>query len=68
MMKVKMTLYLIYGSTYTIRCGYANKIYGAYINKSMAESAKELIMKKEEIINIKILEIETNKIVDIKLP
>ena len=78
-----MILYVVHGNTYYDGYGHIENIFGIYTKKDEAEAAKDLIVKelyKKEIargwmsivedisdIEVDILEIESNKIVEIEL-
>ena len=78
-----MILYVVHGNTYYDGCGYIENIFGIYMKKDEAESAKDLIIKElyekeiargwmsvvEDVsdIEVEIREIEANKIVNIEL-
>ena len=79
-----MTLYLVHGNTYyDSGYGYTENMFGIFMDRDTAESAKDLIVKEiyeREIargeytivnaisdIEVNILEIEADKFVDIEL-
>lgn len=78
-----MTLYVVHGNTYYDGYGHIENIFGIYTKKDEAEAAKDLTIKelyKKEIargwmsivddisdIEVDILEIESDKLVDIEL-
>lgn len=78
-----MILYVVHGNTYYDGYGYEEHIFGVYTKKDIAEAALDLVIKdlyEKEIkrdwmstveniqdIEVKILEIEADKLVDIEL-
>ena len=78
-----MTLYVVHGNTYYNGYGHIENIFGIYTKKDEAETAKDLTIKElyeKEIargwisivddisdIEVDILEIESDKLVDITL-
>lgn len=78
-----MTLYVVHGNTYYDGYGHIENIFGIYKKKDEAEAAKDLTIKElyeKEIargwmpivddisdIEVDILEIESDKLVDIEL-
>ncbi len=78
-----MILYVVHGNTYYDGYGHIENIFGIYTEKDAAEAAKDLIIKdlyEKEIargwmsivedisdIEVDILEIESDKLVEIKL-
>lgn len=78
-----MTLYVVHGNTYYDGYGHIENIFGIYTKKDEAEAAKDLTIKElyeKEIargwmsivddisdIEVDILEIESDKLVDIEL-
>lgn len=78
-----MTLYVVHGNTYYYGYGHIENIFGIYTKKDEAEAAKDLTIKElyeKEIargwmsivddisdIEVDILEIESDKLVDIEL-
>lgn len=78
-----MTLYVVHGNTYYNGYGHIENIFGIYTKKDEAEAAKDLTIKElyeKEIargwisivddisdIEVDILEIESDKLVDIEL-
>ena len=78
-----MTLYVVHGNTYYDGYGHIENIFGIYMKKDETEAAKDLIIKElyeKEItrgwmsivddisdIEVDILEIESDKLVDIEL-
>lgn len=77
-----MKLYVVHGNTYYGGCGYVENIFGVYTEKDAAEAAKDLVTKQlydenkddkcqiaEDLsdIEVRIVEIEADKLVDIEL-
>lgn len=73
-----MILYVVHGNTYYDGYGHEEHIFGVYTKKDIAEAAQDLYEKEikrdwmstvENIqdIEVKILEIEADKLVDIEL-
>ena len=77
-----MKLYVVHGNTYYGGCGYVENIFGVYTEKDVAEAAKDLVTKQlydenkddkcqivEDLsdIEVRIVEIEADKLVDIEL-
>lgn len=78
-----MILYVVHGNTYYDGCGHEENIFGIFTEKDSAESAKDLVVKElyeKEIargwmsvvddisdVEVEILEIEADKLVEIKL-
>lgn len=78
-----MTLYVVHGNTYYDGYGHIENIFGIYTKKDEAEAAKDLMVKElyekeikrgwmsivEDVsdIEVNILEIEADKLMEIKL-
>lgn len=77
-----MKLYVVHGNTYYGGNGYVENIFGVYTEKDAAEAAKDLVTKQlydenkddkcsivEDLsdIEVRIVEIEADKLVDIEL-
>ena len=77
-----MTLYVVHGNTYYEGYGYQETLFGIYTEKDVAESAKDLMIKElyeqnvkikracvydPSDIEVKILEIEADKFVNVEL-
>ena len=78
-----MKLYLVHGNTYYDGYGHIEKVFGIYTDQDKAETAKKVVTKQlyekeiargwmsivEDVsdIEVEILEIESDKLVEIKL-